>query len=318
MTMIKCKECGGDVSSKSESCPKCGIRLKRKPLGCGSGCLLTLLMLVVLAYIGSCSSSGFRGSTPTPYTQSQSASATPSLPTVLVPTQTPAPLPQFKVAGTYKKTILTLLVRPETSREEIKRLLLGLSAAANTKSLDKLGIPATTPGGSYGPHGIVNIYILKDPKLASTQSLSRYMDSDEGSKHDTAFVQAVVGEYIFSRVINQERASLGMKSSKAISLEPYESVLLNKLTDSKDEVCSTIARSIRQLLDSGLIMKHEDNWRTVYVDKLWYRLPYDSKMNILRGVSACFSQGGSLTVKDGYSGKQVGSVGSWGGYQIYE
>jgi hypothetical protein len=253
-----------------------------------------------------------------PQGQGKSDSAFLSPADVKLPTQAPAPLPQFQVAGIYKKTILTLLVPPHTSRDDIKRLLLGLSAAANSKSLDKLGIPATTPGGSYGPYAILNIYILKDPKLASSQSLSRYMDSDEGSKHDTAFVQAVLGEYIFSRVVNQERAFLGMKSSKAISLEPYESVLLNKLTDSKDEACSTIARSIRQLLDTGLIMRQEDNWRTVYVDKLWYRLPYDSKMNILRGVSACFSQGGSLTVKDGYSGKQVGSVGTWGGYQIYE
>jgi len=32
--MIKCKECGGEVSSKADACPKCGFRLKAKPSGC--------------------------------------------------------------------------------------------------------------------------------------------------------------------------------------------------------------------------------------------------------------------------------------------
>jgi hypothetical protein len=32
--MIKCKECGGEVSSKADACPKCGVRLKAKPSGC--------------------------------------------------------------------------------------------------------------------------------------------------------------------------------------------------------------------------------------------------------------------------------------------
>ncbi|MCB1898091.1 hypothetical protein [Cognatazoarcus halotolerans] len=34
MAMIKCKECGGEVSSKADACPKCGFRLKAKPSGC--------------------------------------------------------------------------------------------------------------------------------------------------------------------------------------------------------------------------------------------------------------------------------------------
>lgn len=34
MAMIKCKECGGEVSSKADACPKCGVRLKAKPSGC--------------------------------------------------------------------------------------------------------------------------------------------------------------------------------------------------------------------------------------------------------------------------------------------
>lgn len=41
MALIKCKECGTEVSSKAESCPKCGAKVKAKGMGCG-----TLIALV--------------------------------------------------------------------------------------------------------------------------------------------------------------------------------------------------------------------------------------------------------------------------------
>lgn len=34
MAMINCKECGGEISSKADVCPKCGFRLKYEPSGC--------------------------------------------------------------------------------------------------------------------------------------------------------------------------------------------------------------------------------------------------------------------------------------------
>lgn len=52
MAMEKCKECGNDISTKAESCPKCGTVLKRK-----TGCLKYIgagvFILFVLAMIGS-------------------------------------------------------------------------------------------------------------------------------------------------------------------------------------------------------------------------------------------------------------------------
>lgn len=36
MALIKCKECGTDVSSKAEACPKCGAKVKAKGMGCGT------------------------------------------------------------------------------------------------------------------------------------------------------------------------------------------------------------------------------------------------------------------------------------------
>lgn len=52
MAMKKCKECGNDVSTQAESCPKCGAVLKKK-----TGCLgyigAGILILFVLGVIGS-------------------------------------------------------------------------------------------------------------------------------------------------------------------------------------------------------------------------------------------------------------------------
>lgn len=47
MSLIKCKECGNEVSSKAETCPKCGVRIARKPIGCGAAIALMFLFVVI-------------------------------------------------------------------------------------------------------------------------------------------------------------------------------------------------------------------------------------------------------------------------------
>lgn len=47
MALIKCKECGNDISSQAETCPKCGLRLKASPQAkAGSGCIVGLFKLI--------------------------------------------------------------------------------------------------------------------------------------------------------------------------------------------------------------------------------------------------------------------------------
>lgn len=38
MALIKCKECGTEISNKAVTCPKCGapVKVARKPMGCGT------------------------------------------------------------------------------------------------------------------------------------------------------------------------------------------------------------------------------------------------------------------------------------------
>lgn len=58
VALIKCKECGAQVSTKAEACPSCGAKVK-KPLGCLGWTLLLIVMLPVgLIVLGSFSRNG--------------------------------------------------------------------------------------------------------------------------------------------------------------------------------------------------------------------------------------------------------------------
>jgi hypothetical protein len=58
MALIKCKECGAEVSSKAETCPKCGARVTPKPMGCGTAIGVVILAGIILTTLGSIFSSG--------------------------------------------------------------------------------------------------------------------------------------------------------------------------------------------------------------------------------------------------------------------
>ena len=53
MALIKCGECGNQISKSAESCPSCGApnKSKRKETGCGTVILAVILAFGVLAYL---------------------------------------------------------------------------------------------------------------------------------------------------------------------------------------------------------------------------------------------------------------------------
>ncbi len=57
MTLISCPECKNEISSKANSCPRCGYSLakgkdKKSNSSCSTGCLGIVLILVIFAIIG--------------------------------------------------------------------------------------------------------------------------------------------------------------------------------------------------------------------------------------------------------------------------
>lgn len=73
MALIKCKECGHQVSSKAETCPNCGVTIKAKPTQYGCGTVI-LIFIVIFIWIGV-----FTDNSSTPTTSSSTAEpATPA------------------------------------------------------------------------------------------------------------------------------------------------------------------------------------------------------------------------------------------------
>lgn len=66
MALIKCKECGSEVSSKAETCPKCGARVAPEPMGCGRLIGISLLVVIIVLVFSSLSSNNSSNSSSSP------------------------------------------------------------------------------------------------------------------------------------------------------------------------------------------------------------------------------------------------------------
>lgn len=85
MALIKCKECGTEVSSKAETCPKCGARVAAKPMGCGTLIGVIFLGGIIISAFSSIFSSSTGNGTSSPPTSSPSASIAQTAPTPILP-----------------------------------------------------------------------------------------------------------------------------------------------------------------------------------------------------------------------------------------
>ena len=74
MALIKCKECGTEVSSKAETCPKCGARVAAKPMGCGTFIGVIFLGGIIVSVFSSIFSSGTESGTSSHSTSTSSPS----------------------------------------------------------------------------------------------------------------------------------------------------------------------------------------------------------------------------------------------------
>ena len=86
MALIKCEECGAEVSSKAEACPQCGVRVAAKPMGCGTLIGLVILGAVIISAFSSIFSAGTRSGTSSSPTSTSPASSGQTV-------STPAPPP---------------------------------------------------------------------------------------------------------------------------------------------------------------------------------------------------------------------------------
>lgn len=94
MAMTKCRECGAEVSTKAEACPKCGAKRKANA-GCGTLIGAAVLIVIVLAFIGQCSSNSSPSTASSAVQPSTTPAVTPPVaqPQASTPIQATAPQP---------------------------------------------------------------------------------------------------------------------------------------------------------------------------------------------------------------------------------
>jgi len=93
--------------------------------------------------------------------------------------------------------IVSVLVPPKTTTEQLKSLIYEFKKAKMSSSLTKY-IPATTPGIKGDPHAQVIIFVFSDPKWAT---------EDEYKKYERASMRTKAGKSIAQTYLNHIRAS---------------------------------------------------------------------------------------------------------------
>src|SRR5690606_34728933 len=100
MAMTKCSECGTEISTKAEACPKCGAKQVRTS-GCAKVVLAFIIVFVGLMIIGQCSRDS---SSPGPSNTTPSSRASGSSPPASEPKAEPVPPPEPKVGSQWRYT----------------------------------------------------------------------------------------------------------------------------------------------------------------------------------------------------------------------
>lgn len=91
MAMTKCKECGAEISTTADACPKCGAKQIRTS-GCAKLVLAFFGLIVFVAIVGQCTSPGTTASSGAPSASLVPPAATPPIET---PVSTSAPGSQW-------------------------------------------------------------------------------------------------------------------------------------------------------------------------------------------------------------------------------
>lgn len=137
-------------------------------------------------------------------------------------------LPSFEVVG-RDFTSLSIVVPSNTTKEQLKALILGFREARKNNSFRKMNIQPTTPRGKKGDYGIVMIFVFTEPEWASEDKLkkSAKVPSDdpfykEYSKHIKAYYYYAVAP--IGAPPNLEEGSIGYAENGRIFTPTYEKI----------------------------------------------------------------------------------------------
>jgi len=125
-------------------------------------------------------------------------------------------IPKFKVTGRYAN-VVNVLVQKNTSDDEIKSLIIRFREARASNTLRNLNIPPTTPGGSKGPYGTIQIFVFSEPEWTD---MNRYKRTEKDLAYAKIWNKHVRG-YYFWGIYGQELGTVGFKEDGVVYTNNY-------------------------------------------------------------------------------------------------
>ena len=125
----------------------------------------------------------------------------------------------FTVGESTTSTV-ALIVPKSATKQQLYSLIMDLRKAKQENNFARL-IPPTTPRGNRGPYFVVTVFVLDDPKLATSDSLDKFIQGDEKAPFAKRFANGIRAYYYYTGLSNEEQGSLGYSDSQ-VKTKSYE------------------------------------------------------------------------------------------------
>lgn len=124
-------------------------------------------------------------------------------------------IPNFKVIGKYR-SVVNVLVNKNTNNNEIKALIIRFREARASSTLGSINIPPTTPGGSKGPYGIIQIFVFSESEWSD---INKYIRTEKDLAYTKKWNKHVRGYYFGG--IGQDLGMVGFKEDGVVYTKDY-------------------------------------------------------------------------------------------------
>ena len=210
MALKPCRECGKEVSTEAKVCPHCGVAKPVPPTPMTPaqhagvfGCLILVLLGVGYCFY-SAASTDFDS-----LNRAQSQRIEPTAPASPAPPQQQAAASvPFKVIGKEEMSV-SIVVPKATTDEQLVALVNRFRSAREAGTLATM-IPPTTPGGSNGPYGGVQVFIFTDPAWASTAHMHSFIfaTTSKSTGSNKVFLEKIRAYYYYTSFGQHEVGSI--------------------------------------------------------------------------------------------------------------
>ena len=146
----------------------------------------------------------------------------------------PAPLQQqaasavpFKVIGKEESSVV-IVVPPATTEAQLVALVNAFRAARAAGTLATM-IPPTTPGGSNGPYGGVQVFIFSDPAWASTARMHSFIfaNTPKSTGSNKVFLEKIRAYYYYTSYGEHEVGYIGFTDMNEDTSSTYRLLFHN-------------------------------------------------------------------------------------------